>query len=146
MSNQQDQKINKIEELLSLQLKKRLKVRYEQKMKKHFSNCLYSTTFNRFYVCNHKNNLKKDSYLICTDDVCNNCPLFCCKYTKELINSEFKKDVSDPAICGNKEPKIAVLIWVLRLLKENNNIVSINDMENKENLWKRILKKLRIAK
>ncbi len=144
MSNQLDQKINKIEDLLNLQLKKRLKSRYEQKMKKHFSNCSYSTTFNRFYVCNHKKFLKKDSYLICTDDTCNNCPFFSCKYTKELINLEFKKDVSDPAICGNKEPKIAVLIWVLKLLKENNEMVYINDMECKENLWTKILKMLKL--
>lgn len=144
MSNQLNQKINKIEELLNIQLKKRLKMRYEQKTKKHFSNCSFSSTLNRFYVCNHKKNINKDNYLICTDEICNNCPLFFCKYTKDLINLEFKNDILDPAICGNKEPKIAVLIWVLKLLKEDKDFIEIKDMEYKESLWKRMLKILKI--
>lgn len=142
MSENIEQKIKKIEEALNVQLKKRLRMRYQQKMKKHFSNCVYSSTLNRFYICNHKNNLKKDSFVICTEENCGNCNLFVSKYNKQKINEEFRKEISDPAICGNKEPKIAVLLWVLNILKEKNNVQQY--IERRATLWDRILTFLKI--
>lgn len=144
MSKQLDQKIREIEDTLNSQLKKRLKLRYQQKFKKHFSNCKYSSTMNRFYVCSHKDNLRKDSYVVCTEDVCSNCNLFLCKYNKQKINDEFKNDILDPAICGNKEPKIAVLLWVLNILKEKNN--NKQYIEKRLTVWDRILMFLKIKK
>ena len=38
---------------------------------------------------------------------------FKCLTTKEQIEETMMKDISDPSICGAKEPKIAALLWVL---------------------------------
>ena len=38
---------------------------------------------------------------------------FECRFTPESIEHEMIEEISDPSICGAKEPKIAVLMWVL---------------------------------
>ncbi len=38
---------------------------------------------------------------------------FSCLHTQKEIEDEMVQDISDPAICGAKEPKIAMLMWVL---------------------------------
>ena len=38
---------------------------------------------------------------------------FECRNTVQEIEDEMFADISDPAICGAKEPKIAMLLWVL---------------------------------
>lgn len=142
MSKQLEQKVKQIEDTLNLQLKKRLKLRYQQKLNKHFSNCVFSTTMNRFYVCSHKKHFSKDNFLICTEEICSKCPLFTSKYNKQKINEEFKRDISDPAICGNKEPKIAVLLWVLNVLKDKNN--NKQYIEKRSTIWDRIISFLKL--
>ena len=38
---------------------------------------------------------------------------FECRWTPEQIESRMLEDISDPSVCGTKEPKIAALLWVL---------------------------------
>lgn len=45
----------------------------------------------------------------CCDGQCG----FDCKWTEQDIEREMLDDISDPAICGAKEPKIAMLMWML---------------------------------
>ena len=120
-----EDKIIFLKQHLSNFLQKRLNIRIQQKLKKHFSNCKYSNAFNRFYVCSHKQFLKKDSYVLCSQQRCNNCKNYSPRYTmsdKQLIADQFYRDINDPSICGNKQPKIAVLIWVLKVLQDSNKI------------------------
>ena len=45
-----------------------------------------------------------------------NCGEYCgfeCRCTAKDIEDEMFADISDPAICGAKEPKIAMLLWIL---------------------------------
>jgi hypothetical protein len=44
---------------------------------------------------------------------CFSCTDFICVNTQEDIEKEMIEDISDPSICGAKEPKIAMLLWVL---------------------------------
>lgn len=136
MSKKLEEKIIEIQQVLNLHIKKRLKARYVQKLKKNFLNCVFSKSLNRFFICTHKNKLNKDSYSICSDQLCSNCSLFQNKYDKEKIKQQFKNDISDPCLCGNKEPKIAVLIWVLNLLKDEKYI---SEMESKKTLWQKVI-------
>ena len=41
------------------------------------------------------------------------CEMFECINTEASIRQELLDDISDPAVCGAKEPKIAALLWVL---------------------------------
>ena len=134
-----ESKISIIKQQLKTYINKRKHYRIEQKLKKHFSNCQYSQCLNRFYICTHKQKLKKDSYVICTDDRCNNCHLYNPKYTikdKQIIQEEFYRDINDPSICGNKEPKIAVLLWVIKQFQ-------IKKTEDNKTIWSKIIQILK---
>ena len=52
---------------------------------------------------------------------------FSCKTTEEEVEREFLKDLSDPCVCGIKEPKLAVLIWVLR--EDEEEMAEENEVE-----------------
>ena len=88
----------------------RLKLRVERKMKQMCRNC--------------KHGIEKEFDLGCFGSISKweckdgkNCGDYCgfeCKYTLKDIEDEMYADISDPAKCGAKEPKIAMLIWVLR--------------------------------
>lgn len=106
-----------IKEKLCLLIDKRLKQRYKLKLTKNYHNCIYSNCLGRFYVCSNKNNLNNDKYVICDDSVCDTCKLYSCKYNKDNVYDEFIREISDPSICMQKEPKIAMLYWVLEPFK-----------------------------
>ena len=132
--NEYEEKINYLRQHLEKYIQKRLQSRIQQKLRKHFTNCKFSNCLNRFYVCSNKQNLKKDSYVICSQQKCNNCYLYSQKYTtkdKQLIVNQFYQDINNPSICGNKEPKIAALIWVVKLFGENKK-------QEKTSIWKKI--------
>lgn len=132
--NDYEQKIRYLRQHLEKYIQKRLEVRLQQKLKKHFTNCSYSNCLNRFYVCSNKKNLKKDSYVICNEQRCSCCQLYKQKYTlkdKQKIQQQFYQDINDPSICGNKQPKIAALIWVVKLFGENKK-------QEKCSIWKKI--------
>lgn len=38
---------------------------------------------------------------------------FSCRWTEQDIENEMVSDISDPSVCGAKEPKIAMLMWML---------------------------------
>jgi hypothetical protein len=102
----------------------RLALRIERKTKKSCRNCkngLYKEfdlgdfgTINK-WECKYGGN-------------CDNCELFKCASNAEMIEQEMILDISDPAICGAKEPKIAMLLWVLhdtKKSKKHKNISTI---------------------
>lgn len=49
-------------------------------------------------------------------DFGDNCK-FECKFNEDNIEEAMINDISDPSICGAKEPKIAALLWVLHNAK-----------------------------
>ena len=76
-----------------------------------------------------------------------NCGEYCgfeCRCSVKEIEDEMFADISDPAICGAKEPKIAMLLWVLHNRKDGS--FEEKPVEKKEedaqrvSLWERIKK------
>ena len=131
-----------ITQKLNQMLQKRLKIRIQQKLQKHYTNCQYSTPLNRFYICSHKSKLTKNSYRICSDNYCNGCEFYTPKYdiaSKQIIQEQFYNDIKNPATCGNKQPKIAMLIWVLKLFNQDENNQYFQQCK-KNNFWGEIIK------
>ena len=55
------------------------------------------------------------------------------------IEDEMFADISDPAICGAKEPKIAMLLWVLHNSRKNESTGN-SSSSSSVSLWERIKK------
>lgn len=93
----------------------RLSLRIQRKTKKNCRNCKNGLnkqfdlgdfgTMNK-WQCKYGNN-------------CNNCSMFDCIYTQQDIEKQMILDISDPSTCGAKQPKIAMLLWVLHGGKKN---------------------------
>ena len=110
----------KSEQLIRKQLEQvyehRLLLRIQRKMKKICRNCIYGVnkefdlgdfgTINRWQCQNGKK--------------CDSCEQFSCINTEESIQKEIIEDISNPAVCGAKEPKIAMLMWVLHDNEKNS--------------------------
>lgn len=116
---------NEIRSRLDDLIKRRLKNRYKMKMGKDYHNCEFAVPQGRFYVCTHKVNLTPNKHLLCGDE-CIKCKLYSHKYNKQKIKEEFIAEISDPNICMQNEPKIAMLTWVLQ------------DYSLKRSFWKRL--------
>lgn len=71
---------------------------------------------------------------------CDGCG-FGCKWTPEQIEEKLLEEISDPAICGAKEPKIAALLWVLHNSGNNEDGdqgVSSSSMEKNRTFWEKV--------
>ena len=93
--------------------------------------------------------MKNELISICeNNDCCENCKLYDCKHTEESVRDCFINDISNPSVCGIKEPKIAVLLWVLRGDKSNKENDLIEEKENNSGLgvFSKILKILSLRK
>ena len=64
---------------------------------------------------------------------------FECRITVQEIEDEMFADISDPAICGAKEPKIAMLLWVLHNSRKNESTGN-SSSSSSVSLWERIKK------
>lgn len=96
----------------------RLKLRLRKFLSRDYRNCLH----NRMAVvsgdavgyCSCVENSSLDKLKICNDAKCaEQCSEYVCKHTRQSIESQMLSDVKDPKLCGQKEPKLAVLLWVL---------------------------------
>jgi hypothetical protein len=112
----------KIEQVMS----KRLKQRMDKYLSNNCKNCKYFcqkvVDFREIDYCKNASFLKKTGDNI-IEETQKKCEYFSCKTTPEEIKSDFYKDLSDPSICGIKEPKLAVLIWVLREEQEEQHSI-----------------------
>lgn len=111
---------NEIKKKLEQVFQHRLDVRLDKYLPKRFKNCKYNFSMkvkdSEIFLCKNEDVLNKDSKIIhvCDNDKqCANCQFFENSYDYEKIKKQLMQDISDPCICGIKEPKIAVLLWVL---------------------------------
>lgn len=88
--------------------KRRFLLRYARKTKKCCKNCKKSHA--EYFDLGEFG--KHEKYTCSRHDAGINCQ-FECKWTEEDIEKEMLNDISNPSICGAKEPKIAALLWVL---------------------------------
>lgn len=107
----------KIEQLFQ----KRLEQRFEKFLSKNNRNCLYNFSKEidnkeHYFCTNTQNpNVKEGIISLCeTSEFCKKCKYYVCKNTKESVREQFLADIVDPSVCGIKEPKLAVLLWVLK--------------------------------
>lgn len=87
----------------------RLKLRIDRRMKRMCRNCRLGIS--RDFDLGDFGTMTKWE---CKDG--RNCGEYCgfqCNCDVKGIEDEMLSDISDPAICGAKEPKIAMLLWVL---------------------------------
>ena len=57
---------------------------------------------------------------------------FACLHNEKEIEEEMLRDIADPAICGAKEPKIAMLMWVLHNSSPKSESNSNSKQEQQE--------------
>lgn len=103
----------KTEEEIRRQLEKtyehRLALRIERKTKQSCRNCAYGTYCE--YNLGDFGNIGKWSCSI--GKSCGKDCGFSCVNTPKQIEQEMLDEISNPAVCGAKEPKIGVLLWIL---------------------------------
>lgn len=66
--------------------------------------------------CKKKSLILNDSdnkLFVCDDNWSKRCEFYNCKYTKPSIEKEFLEIVSNPIVCSQKFPKLAVLLWII---------------------------------
>lgn len=118
----------------------RLSLRIERKLKPTCKNCKHG--------CKKMIDLGSfglSEYWDCTKDNCD----FECKYTQDFIEQEMINDISDPSICGAKEPKIAALLWVLHdgkkeeeeIKEQKGKVFFEESKEESKTFWQRIFGK-----
>lgn len=67
-------------------------------------------------------------------EICDKCPLYCCKNTEESVENDFREIIKNPSVCGNEYPKLAILLWVLE-----GDIRKIKFSEKIKSMIKRII-------
>lgn len=113
----------KLEELYN----KRLKVRFKRCLKLSYLNCKYNQRMvmekgnfrSTIGTCTNPKKSNNGQILVCNEDeAAEKCCEYCNEMTRESVEEQFKSDISNPKICGQKEPKIAVLLWLLHKEKQ----------------------------
>ena len=125
-----------IKEKLEKVVQKRLEQRLEKYLNKHYRNCKYNLQKNvdgkEHCFCTNTSSaiVKNELISICENaETCENCNLYECKHTEQSIRNKFIDEISSPSICGVKEPKIAVLLWVLTGDKSGDEKCFVDDNE-----------------
>ena len=125
-----------IQKQLEQQYKHRILLRYERKLKHCCKNCKKSHVdyFDLGQFGKH------EKYTCSLHDGKINCQ-FECKYTEQDIEREMLNDISNPSICGAKQPKIAALLWVLHDDQQNTNENNWNEIQDSNSQLKEVQKK-----
>lgn len=132
---------NKVEKVFQ----KRLEQRKEKYLGRHYRNCLFNLQKDidgiEHCFCTNTSNPKVQSELIsfCEEaDVCDKCDFYSCKHTEKSVEEQFIQDIANPSTCGIKEPKLAVLLWVLNGSEKNEEDCEVK----KEGFFASLLKKI----
>jgi hypothetical protein len=104
------------------QFQKRLRERKKTYLSRKHENCRYnrrhrvrSNGMVSFCHCPDVLDKSGSFVYVCNDDeVAKNCEYYECAHTKESVQRDFDDILSNPALCGQKYPKLAVLVWCLQ--------------------------------
>jgi len=59
---------------------------------------------------------------VCNDDeTAEKCECYECKHTEDSVRAEFHEELRNPALCGQKHPKLAILLWCLQEMPEDRS-------------------------
>lgn len=99
-----------------------------------YKNCIYNIKCRvrgngNICFCSNVNNtdIKTKQILVCNnDEIAKNCQYYKCKNTEDEIVKEFREEIKNPSICGQKYPKLAVLLWFMQRVPEidSDNLIS----------------------
>lgn len=107
----------KFDQLRSIRLKKRR----EYFLTRNCENCVFSNKVHlkgkgKINLCSNetvKSRLGREIF-VCDDDIAKKCYTYECRRTESEIDEEFLEIISSPSRCGDKYPKLAMLIWFLQ--------------------------------
>lgn len=64
----------------------------------------------------------KDNIFVCNDEyTASRCKYYSCINDEESVNKMFYDELKSPSICGFKYPKLAVLLWFLQEIPEEES-------------------------
>lgn len=119
---------------LKCMIERRLNLRFKKMLSKNPHNCVnareYDIVFNNDKKYNKvlcSLNMNRGEIFVCDVAFCNKCGYYKLKNTKGEVENNFKNEISNPELCAQTEPKIAMLLWVLQDTKTTENI--------KLNIW-----------
>jgi len=123
---------------------KKLKLRIKKYLKRSFINCKFNERVllekgqfkAKIGCCNNPIlNDKNKQFNICNEEnKAIHCKYYQCKHDKKEIEDQFIKEISEPKICGQREPKIAILMWFL----QQNNLEEIKTINWIKRLWQKM--------
>ena len=58
--------------------------------------------------------LKKQVFVCQEDETAQGCQCYECKNTEHGVRQEFVEELKSPSVCGQKYPKLAVLLWSMQ--------------------------------
>ena len=123
----------------------RLKLRLKKYLRRDYRNCKHNRLAviagGEFHYCsNGKLSSLNDGLKPCGEAKCaEQCSEYVCKHTKASIEKQMLADMRDPKLCGQREPKIAVLLWVLT--EEKNSTFDktlVGDEEHSGGTWQKL--------
>lgn len=116
----------------------RLLLRIQRKTKKTCRNCKFGVQ--KVYNLGQFGEISKWQCSMAGNKI-HDCNKFQCLHNEQQIQKQMIKDLSDPSICGAKEPKIAMLMWILhdqnkKREQKKTSEKSKNFFEKIKELWK----------
>ena len=111
-----------IRQKLDKMIASRLRKRRHGFLSKTYRNCVFNTRFRvkdsgwtGFCQCSKVLSGLKTNVFVCNDDsTASACKCFACKNTQESVDRDFREILKVPSLCGEKYPKIAMLLWVVQ--------------------------------
>jgi hypothetical protein len=128
----------------------RLTLRIRRLLRRGFRNCVHNKRVSledgngefegRFGLCmNPVVTGSEDAVLKCGNEREKGCQCYKAKYeSRDQVKAEFDAELRDPKICGQREPKIAVMMWVLHEGAES----SLGSAQG-DSIWVRLGRKMR---
>jgi hypothetical protein len=107
---------------------KLLKERKAEYLSRRFINCRWNQRLRikgdgKVGFCSHPINFARTKgVFVCNEDcAAQQCRLFECRNTPEMVERDFEEVLRSPSRCGNEYPKLAVLIWFLQNDKKSGS-------------------------
>lgn len=119
-----------------VEIRERFDELFERELRRKLIEYLTRTPLNCKYNCRHRvkgngqvgfcinpavlTRLPKPVFVCQEDDTAQRCPVYECRNTEATVKQEFLEEIKSPSICGQRYPKLAVLLWFMQRLPERD--------------------------
>jgi hypothetical protein len=116
------------------EIRERFDELFERELRRKLSEYLTRTSLNCRYNSRHRvkgdgqvgfcvcpavlTRLEKPVYVCQDDGTARRCPVYECKNTEAGVRQEFLEEIRSPSVCGQRYPKLAVLLWFMQRLPD----------------------------